>query len=50
MCYSDDGSEESQDEFDAFLAAIDRALTEQLGPDHQRILSERGRTYDEFVW
>jgi hypothetical protein len=35
-------AEETDDEFDLFLDAIDRALTEQFGPNHQAILAGDG--------
>lgn len=37
------------DDLDRFVAAVNRALTEQFGPDHQRILSQ-GQIVSEFDW
>lgn len=31
---------ETPEQFASFLEAVDRALTEQFGPDHQAVLSE----------
>ena len=42
--------DEEEDDLDAFLAAIDQALTEQLGPDHQAILSSAGTSFSHFDW
>ena len=42
--------DEADDDLDAFMAAIDAALTEQFGPDHQAILSSSGEIIFEFVW
>ena len=41
---------EPDDDLDAFIAAIDAALTEQLGPNHQEILGEGGATVAMFDW
>lgn len=35
---------ETPEQFAAFLAAVDRALTEQFGPNHQVVLSGDGGT------
>jgi hypothetical protein len=46
---NDDHATETPEQFDAFLEAIDRSLTDTFGPDHQAILSQ-GLTRAEFVW
>lgn len=40
---------ETPEQFAAFLDALDRALTEQFGPDHQDVLS-RGENGSQFIW
>lgn len=49
MTGTDAYATETPDQFAAFLAAVDRALTEQFGQDHQAVLSQ-GEMVSEFVW
>lgn len=41
---------EAEGDLDAFLAAIDAALTAQFGPNHQEILGTTGQLYSAFEW
>lgn len=42
--------QETAAEFGAFLAGVDRTLTAQYGPDHQRILAGDGIGCRSFEW
>lgn len=44
-----DYRDDTDDSLDEFMARLDAALTEQFGPDHQRILSQ-GKVHSEFDW
>lgn len=39
---------ETEEEFEAFMAAHEAALIEEFGPDHQAILASGGRLIAEF--
>lgn len=45
MAYGD-----PDDDLDAFIAAVDRALTAQFGPNHQEMFEAAGPVVSRFAW